>query len=106
MILYLARRYDQAVEVLQQAQEINPDHFLPHMRMGLVQIQQGKYQEAIETLRRAVHLAERSTETLSALATAHAAGGYMEEARSILDILVKTPSKRDVLPYKISKICS
>jgi hypothetical protein len=43
MILFLARRYDQAAEVLKRAQEITPDHFLPHMRMGLLRIQQRTY---------------------------------------------------------------
>ena len=106
MILYLARRYDQAVEVLQRALEVSPDHFLPHMRMGLVRIQQGKYEEAIQRLRRAVYLAEQSTETLAALATAHAAGGNMEAARAILDELEKPACKRYVLPYNIAKIYS
>jgi TolB-like protein/Tfp pilus assembly protein PilF len=106
MILYLARRYDQAVEVLQRAQEINPDHFLPYMRLGLVRIQQGKYEEAIQNLRRAVHLAEQSTETLAALATAQAAGGNIEEARTILNELEKPAGKRYVLPYNIAKIYS
>jgi TolB-like protein/Tfp pilus assembly protein PilF len=106
MILYLARRYDQAVEVLQRAQEINPDHFLPYMRLGLVRIQQGKYEEAIQKLRRAVHLAEQSTETLAALATAHVAGGNIEEARTILNELEKPAGKRYVLPYNIAKIYS
>jgi len=106
MILYLARRYDQAVEVLQQAQDVSPDHFLPYMRLGLVRIQQGKYEEAIQNLRRAVHLAEQSTETLAALATAHAAGGNIEEARTILDELEKPAGKRYVLPYNIAKIYS
>jgi len=106
MILYLARRYDQAVEVLQRAQEINPDHFLPYMRLGLVRIQQGKYEEAIQNLRRAVHLAEQSTETLAALATAQAAAGNIEEARTILNELEKPAGKRYVLPYNIAKIYS
>jgi TolB-like protein/Tfp pilus assembly protein PilF len=106
MILYLARRYDQAVEVLLRAQEINPDHFLPYMRLGLVRIQQGKFEEAIQKLRRAVHLAEQSTETLAALATAQAAGGNIEEARTILDELEKPAGKRYVLPYNIAKIYS
>ena len=39
MILYLARRYDQALRVLHRAMEISPEHFLPHLRMGLVGVQ-------------------------------------------------------------------
>jgi TolB-like protein/Tfp pilus assembly protein PilF len=106
MILYLARRYEQATEVLQRAQEVSPDHFLPHMRLGLVRIQQGKCEEAIQSLRKSVDLAGRSTETLAALAVAHAAAGDMKEARVILDDLEKPLSKRYVLPYNIAKIYS
>jgi Flp pilus assembly protein TadD len=76
------------------------------MRLGLVCIQQGKHEEAIQRLRRAVYLAEQSTETLAALATAHAAGGNIEEARTILNELEKPAGKRYVLPYNIAKIYS
>lgn len=104
MILYLARRYDQAADVLKHSQEITPDHFLPHMRMGLLRIQQHKYDEAIQELKTAVDLAGRSTETLAALATAYAASGDTDNARTILDELEKPASKRYVLPYNIAKI--
>src|SRR5256885_11545246 len=36
MILYLARQYDEAARVLQRTHEIDPDHFLPHLRMGQI----------------------------------------------------------------------
>lgn len=104
MIFYLARRYDQASEVLTRAQEITPDHFLPHMRMGLLRIQQRRYDEAIHELRAAVDLADHSTETLAALATAYAASGAINDARTILDELEKPAGKRYVLPYNIAKI--
>jgi tetratricopeptide (TPR) repeat protein len=61
MVLYLARRYDEAVAVLERAHEITPDHFLPHLRMGLVRVQQLKYDEAILELKTAVNLADQST---------------------------------------------
>ena len=36
MILYLARRYEEAATLLVRACEANPDHFLPYLRLGLV----------------------------------------------------------------------
>lgn len=104
MILFLARRYDQAADVLKRAQEITPDHFLLHMRMGLLRIQQRRYDEAIRELKTAVDLADHSTETLAALATAYAASGDIDNARIILDDLEKPAGKRYVLPYNIAKI--
>jgi len=36
MILYLAHRYDAALAVLRQGVEIDPTHYVLHLRMGLV----------------------------------------------------------------------
>jgi TolB-like protein/Tfp pilus assembly protein PilF len=104
MILYLARRYDQAAVVLERTREINPDHFLPHLRMGLIRIQQRKYDEAILELKTAVSLADQSTETLAALATAYAAAGKKKPAQQILAKLQQLAGKRYVLPYNVAKI--
>jgi Flp pilus assembly protein TadD len=104
MILYLARRYDQAVQVLERTHEIDPNHFLSHLRMGLVRIQQNRYDNAIRELRTAVTLADQSTETLAALAMAYAAAGMMNEAEEIIGGLEKLQGKRYVLPYNIAKI--
>ena len=104
MIFYLARRFDQAVHVLECALEIHPNHFLPHLRMGLVRIQQGRYDNAIRELRTTVTLADQSTETLAALAMGYAAAGMPSEAEEITDGLEKLQGKRYVLPYNIAKI--
>jgi tetratricopeptide (TPR) repeat protein len=82
MILYLARRYEQASVTLEHIQELSPDHFLPYLRMGYVQIQQLKLDEAVEQLQTAVRLADRSTETLAALAVAYAAARKREQTGS------------------------
>jgi TolB-like protein/Tfp pilus assembly protein PilF len=104
MILYLARRYDLAVEILERTHEIHPDHFLPNLRMGLVRIQQGRYDEAIREVKTAVNLADQSTETLAALATAYAAAGVKKQAGEITEELESLQGKRYVLPYNIAKI--
>ena len=106
MILYLARRYDRAAVVLQLVQEISPDHFLPHMRMGLVRIQQGKCEDAIRELEMAVHLANQSTETLAALAMAHGAAGNLHQAYALANDLEAGRERRYVLPYNFAKIYS
>lgn len=104
MILYLGRRYDQAASVLQRTQAIDPDHFLPHLRMGLVLLQQQRPAQAIRELKTAVRLAGRSTETLAALAAAYAAAGITGEARRITARLEKWRKEHYVLPYNIAKI--
>ena len=74
------------------------------MRLGLLRIQQRRYDEAIHELKTAVELAERSTETLAALATGYAASGDITNAKTILNELEKPAAKRYVLPLNIAKI--
>ena len=74
------------------------------MRMGLLRIQQRRYDEAIHELKTAVDLANHSTETWAALATAYAASGDINNTRTILAELEKRAGKRYVLPYNIAKI--
>lgn len=104
MILYLARRYKQAADVLQQVQEITPEHFLPHMRLGLVRIQQKEFDTAVQEIETAVRLADQSTETLAALAMAFGASGRGDKAHSIANELEAGQGKRYVLPYNFAKI--
>ena len=104
MILYLARQYDEADTVLQRAHEIDPNHFLPHMRLGLVRLQQHRSAEAIAEFKTAVALADHSTETLAALATAYAMAGKSGAARKLTAQLQASQAEHYVLPYNIAKI--
>jgi len=47
MILYLARDYGQALEIVERTREMHPEHFLPYLRMGLILMQQGAHQRAV-----------------------------------------------------------
>ena len=104
MILYLARRFNDAVQVLERAQEITPDHFLPHLRMGFVCVQQHEYDKAITELQAAVRLSDQSTETQAALAVAYSAAGKLRLAQEIVDQLEKPHAGRYVLPYNVARI--
>ena len=103
MILYLARRYDQALRVLDRTREINPEHFLPHLRVGLVCVQIRKFDLAISHLKIAVKLSGQSTETQAALALCYAAAGKRERAAEILSQLQELRGQRYVLPYNLAK---
>jgi TolB-like protein/tetratricopeptide (TPR) repeat protein len=104
MILYLARQYDRASEILVNAIDTSPEHFLPHMRLGLVRIQQKQFPEAVRELRIAARLADDSTETQAALAMAFAASGDRRNAARITKQLEAARGRRYVLPYNIAKI--
>jgi Tfp pilus assembly protein PilF len=104
MILYLARQYDRASEILVSAIETSPAHFLPRLRLGLVRIQQKQFPEAIQQLKVATRLSEESTETQAALAMAYAASGDRANAARITRKLENLRGRRYVLPYNIAKI--
>jgi TolB-like protein/Flp pilus assembly protein TadD len=104
MILYLSRRYDRALELAERVREIHPEHFLPHLRMGLILVQKHAHQRAIAELTAAVALANRSTETLAALAGAFAAAGSSRQAKELLSRLERLQGQQYVLPYNIAKI--
>jgi TolB-like protein/Flp pilus assembly protein TadD len=104
MILYLARRYDRAEAVLTRTLQRSPRHFLPHLRLGLVRVQQNKHEHAISEFKLAIGLAGHSTETLAALGMAYAAQGDTRRAQRIVTQLERLRGKRYVLPYNIAKI--
>lgn len=104
MILYLARQYDRASQLLVDAIETSPGHFLPHMRLGMVRVQQRQFAEAIRELKLAVRLADGSTETRAMLAMAHAASGDRRAAMRIAKELESARGTRYVLPYNIARI--
>jgi TolB-like protein/Tfp pilus assembly protein PilF len=104
MILYLARRHDRAEQVLEQALDLEASHFLPHLRLGLVRIQQGRSAEALREMERAVELASASTETRAALAIAHAAAGNSGASRALVEGLLRERPTQFVLPYNLAKV--
>ncbi len=104
MILYLARRFGEAAEILERAQQINPDHFLLHFRMGFVSVQLRQYDTAIAEFERAMCLSNRSTETQAGVALAYSAAGNAALAQPIIDDLEHPANNRYVLPYNIAKI--
>ncbi len=104
MIMYLAHSFEEAAALLVHTCEKSPEHFLPHLRLGLVRIQQRRYKDAIAVIKKAIRLADGSTETLATLGMAYAASGNGRGARQILDRLGRLKGKRYVLPYNIAKI--
>ena len=104
MILYLARNYDRALEVAERTREIHPEHFLPHLRMGLILLQKGAHARAIAELKTAVALSGKSTETVAALGAAFAAAGKSKQAKQLLSQLERSQQRHYVLPYNIAKI--
>jgi serine/threonine protein kinase/TolB-like protein/Tfp pilus assembly protein PilF len=104
MILYLARNFGEAMDVLKRAQQIAPEHFLPHFRMGFVCVQLREYDKAIAEFEQAVWLSNRSTETQAGLALAYSAARNTALAQPIVDALENPEGDRYVLPYNLARI--
>ena len=106
MILYLARRYDESLECLRAFLELEADHFLVHLRLGLVLMQKGELEEAIAEMHRAVLLSSRATEALAGLAQAYAVAGKRREMSGVIAELQAEASRRYVAPYNMAKVHS
>jgi TolB-like protein/Flp pilus assembly protein TadD len=104
MILYLARRFEQAAALVVHALQGHPDHFLLHLRLGLIRVQQKRYDDALDEIRTAIRLSDKSTETLAALGVAHAARGDERGTRRVLAELERRKPRQYVLPYNVARI--
>jgi len=83
--------------------EIDPTHYVLHLRMGLVYQQMRVPKRAIAAMRQAVTLSESGTEALAGLAQSYASSGYDAAARRIVLNLTGS-EKRYVSPYNIARI--
>jgi tetratricopeptide (TPR) repeat protein len=92
------------MDVLKRAQQIAPEHFLPHFRMGFVCVQLWEYDKAIAEFEQAVWLSNRSTETQAGLALAYSAARNTALAQPIVDALENPAGDRYVLPYNLARI--
>jgi TolB-like protein/Tfp pilus assembly protein PilF len=102
MLHYLANDYDGALLALRRGLEIDPTHYVSHLRMGLVCLQKKLPGEAIEAMRQAVMHSGGSTEALAGLAQAHAVAGDLSVMASIVKELSER-SDRYVSPYNIAR---
>ena len=84
MILYFARRYDDAIEQLQRTLELDPKFPTAHWGLGLSYEQKGMMKESFTALEKARELSPRSLNTLASLGHAYAVGGEPAKARAIL----------------------
>jgi tetratricopeptide (TPR) repeat protein len=100
----LAQQCDNAIEHLRKGLDINPGHFLLHLRLGHIYSLQGMHEEAVAEVQEAVALSGRSMETLAGLAQVYAAAGLREEAQRVLDELLLHSKERYTSPYYVAKI--
>jgi len=83
-ILFQARRYDEAIHELRSALAVQPDNAMAHWFLGFVLVADGKPEEAIPVLEKAVSLSDRSPGAIGVLVRAYAHAGRRTDALRLL----------------------
>jgi DNA-binding winged helix-turn-helix (wHTH) protein/TolB-like protein/tetratricopeptide (TPR) repeat protein len=104
LIFLLAGRYEQAIETLNKALEIDPTFPRAHFRLGNVYEKEGMPEKAISEFEQAVRLSGGDSSYQGALGHAYAVAGNVQQARKILDLLKKRSRQQYVPAYAIALI--
>jgi serine/threonine-protein kinase len=95
-IRMLCGKYEDAIQLYQEALTIDPGDFKAWTSIGRALIQQGNYREAVEAIEKGRALAGDVPHILGALGQAHALAGDGRRARNILQGLEKLAEERFV----------
>ena len=96
--LYCARRYDEALQSCQKAQELTPNDETLHGCLSYSYLGKGQSLEAIEEARKAWTLSDEQPVWAVLLGRAHVQRGDIAEARELLDQLLRKSAKTYVPP--------
>src|SRR4030095_11877947 len=75
-----------------------------HLWIGEAMVQQGRYQEAITEIKRAVTLSADNTRTVATLGRAYAVAGKKLEAQQVIYQLLERSKQSYVSPYYIALV--
>jgi serine/threonine protein kinase/tetratricopeptide (TPR) repeat protein len=99
-----AGRYEEAMRVLTRVLEIDPHFPMGHATMGWALYLRGMPERAVASLEQAVVLSPGSTAWQAQLGQAYAMVGRADDAKRILDQLLRLSTERYVSPYHIAYI--
>jgi serine/threonine-protein kinase len=105
-LLYLARRYDEALEHFRRNLEMDRNFFYTQWQRALTYEQCGRYDEAIAGFQKAIALSGTSALPRALLARTYALAGRRSEALALLDELSELSTQVYVSPYRIAAIHS
>jgi TolB-like protein/Tfp pilus assembly protein PilF len=89
-ILSGSHRYDEAIPVLKNEMELDPNSALAHHSLGMAQVMKGMIGEGISEIKLAIELSEgKVANWISDLALAYAKTGKINEVRDILADMLK-----------------
>lgn len=102
--LYLARRYDEAIEQLLRTVELDPNYPVAYWILGLVRRAMGCFDLAIIDGEKSVNLSGGSPLMRAALGHTCGIAGRTKEASEALDDLTKLAEQKYVAPYFLAGI--
>ena len=104
-VLVLARRFDLALEEARGGIDPEAEHYLLDLYSGLALAGQGKYDGAVDVIRKAVSLAPADPYTQAHLGWALGLKGHKQEARTILGDLEARRNKDYVGGSLLAQVC-
>jgi TolB-like protein/DNA-binding winged helix-turn-helix (wHTH) protein len=104
VILYLARRYDDAVVAIKETLDLDPDFGPAYVTLGRIYVAKGMPDRAVAELERARGLMGRRPDVLTPYAYALARAGRQREARTMLDELRETAKPQAPAPVRVALV--
>ncbi len=104
VLLRFAREYDLSIKQLKETVELDPNFAWAHWSMGEAYLQNSMFEEAIASFRKGLILSGDSSIIKVDLARGYALAGKNDEARKILDDLLKQSKEKYVSPYNLAII--
>ena len=100
---YLLHRSDEAEAHIRQVLQLDPNYAQGYLRLGLVQIQQRHYPDAIASIQHSLNLGATVPHAAAALAFAYGVSGKRAEALKIVeDLKVRRAGKELIPPFTIA----
>jgi tetratricopeptide (TPR) repeat protein len=97
IILYFARRYDQAIEQLRKTLELDPNFAVAHWGLGLAHEQRGAYPDAVAEFQKALATLSSNAMMKASLGHTYAVMGDHPNAQRVLEELSEL-AKRSYVP--------
>jgi TolB-like protein/Tfp pilus assembly protein PilF len=104
VVLYFARRYDEAITQIGETLELEPDFGPAHIMLGRVYAAKGMADRAVEELERAQRLLGPRPDVITPHAYVLAKAGRRREALARLDELRRISKPRDPAPIRIALV--
>jgi TolB-like protein/Flp pilus assembly protein TadD len=103
-LFFQARRYGDAVVNLDRALALNHKAWIAHLVLAKIDIENGKFDNAVARLQLAFEFSGGNTEALSLKGYAYAKSGQRDKAEQIIGALLEIGKHRYVPPYNVSMV--